>query len=578
MAAVAALVSALSWGRWVLLGVIAPDLARFGPAVAWPAAGLLALATALGFVAHRALVRDPPPLRTQLAGALAVGALAAAMLPFLSNDVFSVLAYTDLAWNSTVNPLTLGPPGLRASRFFHLVSPAWNWTPCVYGPLQLAFWAPALAGQAMAAVLIAKGLAFLAHAALLVLLYLRARDMPGAQRGSAFALAAFAPVLWVEGVGQAHADLPTAVFIAAWLLFATRGHVVLAGLALGLAVASKLTALVVVGMYLVHLLVRGGPTWSARLGRTALAFVSFLAAAGLCYAFVWHGVWTFKVPLKALGYRSPTHTFFEVAYQVLETQGYRLRQVRPAMNAITAGLTACVAVVGIYAAVRSRTLPDLAARACGILVLSLTLAGSVYHSWYLVACVPLALELRDPSWRRWFLVSSSAVVVLGGSCLFDWGGLHHDLYRVPTVTLACVLSVWLLPSRFRAVAGTSLALPEVDENTGGDMAKPLTKPSDRGRDNPEPGDTPGTRSSQRGTVAQLEREEPGGDPAVEWERSEQDKLPPRGAGSQRNQGDDKEPTVAEVGEDAVAGPDIPAATSDAGLQLGGDKGPSNQGR
>jgi hypothetical protein len=72
-------------------------------------------------------------------------------------------------------------------------------------------------------------------------------------------------------------------------------------------------------------------------------------------------------------------------------------------------------------------------------------------------------------------------------------------------------------------------------------------------------------------------QDPGGDPATEWERSEQDKLPPRGAGSQHNQGEDREPTVAEVGEDAVAGPDLPIGAGD-GLQLGGDRGPTSSPR
>jgi hypothetical protein len=462
MTAVAGMLAALSWGRWILLGEVAPDLRRFPDEVAWPAALLLWVALGAAFVAHRRLVQDPPSLRVQLAGALAVGAAAAAMLPFLSNDLFSVLAYTDLAWSSNVNPLTLRAPGLRASRFFHVVSPAWNWTPCVYGPLQLAFWSPALAGQLLGAVLIAKAVAWLGHAALLGLLYLRARDMThGAQ---AFALAAFSPVLWVEGVGQAHADLPAAIFIAAWLLLAARGHVLLAGAALGLAVAAKLTALVVAGMYLVYLLAGAGPSLRVRLGRTVLAGTGLLVAAGACYAPVWHQHWTFVVPLKALGYRGPTHTFFEVAYQALQPFGYRLRDVRPAMNAITSGLTFGVAVLGIYAAARSRTVPELAERAFGILVLSLTLAGSVYHSWYLVACVPLALEVRDPTWRRWLLVNASAVVVLGGSCFFEWGGLAHDLYRIPTITLACVMSVWMIAGRLRATLGTSLA-PSGSETT-----------------------------------------------------------------------------------------------------------------
>jgi hypothetical protein len=103
------------------------------------------------------------------------------------------------------------------------------------------------------------------------------------------------------------------------------------------------------------------------------------------------------------------------------------------------------------------------------------------------------------------------------------------------------------------------------------MAKPTTKPSDRGRDNPEPGPVPGTRAGQRGTAEQLAGTAVLDDPAVEWERSEQDKLPPRGTGSQHNQGDEAAPAVEEPEA-------APAVTDDTGLQQGGNKGPSNEGR
>ena len=62
------------------------------------------------------------------------------------------------------------------------------------------------------------------------------------------------------------------------------------------------------------------------------------------------------------------------------------------------------------------------------------------------------------------------------------------------------------------------------------------------------------------------------DTATEWERSEQDKLPPRGAGSQHNQGDDHEPTVAEVGPDAAVPDVVLPETDDTGLQQGGTRG------
>ena len=107
------------------------------------------------------------------------------------------------------------------------------------------------------------------------------------------------------------------------------------------------------------------------------------------------------------------------------------------------------------------------------------------------------------------------------------------------------------------------------------MAKSTTKPSDRGRNNPEPGPPPGGRAEQRDTAEQLESATPvAPDPAVEWEREEQERLPPRGTGAQDNQGGNRTDTPrGDVPSDPVPAP----AVSD-GEQSGGTRGPSNENR
>jgi hypothetical protein len=104
------------------------------------------------------------------------------------------------------------------------------------------------------------------------------------------------------------------------------------------------------------------------------------------------------------------------------------------------------------------------------------------------------------------------------------------------------------------------------------MTKPHPKPSDRGRNSPEPGPTPGTRAEQRDTDEQITPTSASGDQALAWERDEQEKLPPRGAGSQHNQGEDKGPTL-HAGPPRVEEP--LASVPPAGLHTGGTRGPSN---
>jgi hypothetical protein len=117
------------------------------------------------------------------------------------------------------------------------------------------------------------------------------------------------------------------------------------------------------------------------------------------------------------------------------------------------------------------------------------------------------------------------------------------------------------------------------------MAKPHPKPSDRGRNSPEPGPTPGTRAEQRDTDEQLAPTRGSDDEALAWEREEQEKLPPRGAGSQRNQGQDKGPRLHETAPRAESPADeepstvaAAAGSPAAEFHSGGTRGPSNDNR
>jgi hypothetical protein len=104
------------------------------------------------------------------------------------------------------------------------------------------------------------------------------------------------------------------------------------------------------------------------------------------------------------------------------------------------------------------------------------------------------------------------------------------------------------------------------------MAIGTTRSSDREGTNPEPGPQPGGRAEQRGTAEQLDSAAAPGDPAVDWERDEQERLPPRGAGSQANQGTGKPTSAGRADEKPVD--DSSAPGSSEGEQSGGTRGPS----
>lgn len=105
-----------------------------------------ALLLSLFFLWRTCLRPDAAPLELrQVRRAALLACLAAApMLPMLSNDVFSVLAYGDLALRG-IDPYAASTELFR-SRFFGYVNPGWSTAPCVYGPVTLLLAVACVAG------------------------------------------------------------------------------------------------------------------------------------------------------------------------------------------------------------------------------------------------------------------------------------------------------------------------------------------------------------------------------------------------------------------------------------------------
>jgi hypothetical protein len=109
-----------------------------------------------------------------------------------------------------------------------------------------------------------------------------------------------------------------------------------------------------------------------------------------------------------------------------------------------------------------------------------------------------------------------------------------------------------------------------------DMTRTTRKTvDDRTPDRQAEAEPPGSRATQRGTESQLRDDRSGARPEepTAWERTLQDELPPRGQGSQHNQGEDRQPeTVGDAGD--AAEDEGAAAEATTPAQAGGPRGPS----
>lgn len=421
-------------------------------------AGIIATLVAAGILAARASRRagtgpvDRAFMNTLTIASLLLVVMAAPMLPLLSNDVFSLLAYADLAFNHGGNPFVPRNGFISVSAFAPLVNPTWSNAPCVYGPVALAWVAPAIAlgrGDPAWTLMWVKVLAALTAAILVLLLRAVALGLHGPVRRNHVLMAMAAPLLWIEGAGQAHTDLLLATLLAGWILAASRDRVLLASALLGTAAATKMTALIPAGLYLVWLV-------ASSVKDTPKCFLRVLMAAVLMMAVVVLGYLPFgslpdslAVPLAWLGHRPPTNTIYEGIWWGSVLLGWNAEDMKMALYWITQTQFVAVSGISIVLVFRSVDFRRMIGVTAMTGLLLSTFFSPIQHAWYLLPFLPMVLAVCDDRWHKWLLWMTLAAAACGVSDLFEAQGTVPLVFRAATIVSACVGSVAWLVHRMR---------------------------------------------------------------------------------------------------------------------------------
>jgi hypothetical protein len=467
------LVTGCSWGRWVATGSIKVDenypsqlpgtLLFLGLVMGW---ALLVLGW------HRLLEQPPEDPRLIAYGGLLVALF---MLPMLSNDVFSLMAYGSLA--ASGRDVYATPGSLPASEFYAFVGERWNQKVCVYGPTTLVAALPvALADHSPWLALLALRLTWLLPLVLVMeVSFRRLRHRPFFH-----AMVWLNPLFLVEGPGQLHADLLGMVAVVGGIVLALPGR------ARGRVEGWALYTLALLGKY--SFAFAGFWFWliDARSGRQRLSRLFALACvvAGLgvlFYAPFWRGRATLTEPLRALAGMNPGGSITEVVgilvdllrgggvphadapiSQTLDldraTHGSTWLAVSLVLRLVTLG----IAVRVLRAMLRGRYDEDRLALGTGTLVVALlTLASHRFQSWYLMAALPFFGLRCDPVWRRWWV---AAVALSVGTELVQVLPRTSPLLPVTSVlTTGGIVVVFLMSFRERYLRFGDDARPPATE-------------------------------------------------------------------------------------------------------------------
>ena len=380
------------------------------------------------------------PLRWVFALALLLRAVAAFALPLLEDDHHRYL------WDGWRTATTLDPYRLPPSAWFGETGLPEHWQevlnainhpdiPTIYGPVLQALFA---LGHAIAPAQLwpLQGLLVLAD---LALLFLLARHGVGARWLLVYALH---PLVLKEAVASAHPDALVAFFLLLTLVAWQRGQAVIVGMLLGLAVATKVSALVVLPLLLWaparderHDALRWAlSVGAAGVATVALLYLPFITGGGSDAA--------------ALSVFSTTWRFNPLLYRVVEA-------VLPAAAARPAAALLIIAGIAVIASRWRRQTqrePDAPPPLDAALVL-LLLLSPVVNPWYWLWVLALSVHMRRTSVVAIAAVSalsyvnSSVVASLAGSqpffvpwpvaCLqllvfFAVGCFAQSLARLPT--------------------------------------------------------------------------------------------------------------------------------------------------
>lgn len=415
------IVVACSWVRWLATGSLKVD-ENYPPELTATILFLVLLSGwSLMVLGWRGLLARPQPCPRKLA----FGGLLAAtfMLPMLSNDVFSLLAYGSLAARG--HDVYTTASALPQSPWFPWMGEIWSQTVCVYGPVILASTMPAAhwTENPWVALALLRLTWFVPLAIVMELSLRRLRDRPFFH-----AMVWLNPLWIVEGPGQLHADLLGLVLIAAGIMVQRSGRAKAGWVFYSLATLTKFS-FAVTGFWF---WLCGARTLSERVLRIPAMAAVLVGLAIVFFGPFWRGPATVAEPIRALSSMNPGGSITEVAgYVVQFVRGATIpspalpARLAVAINRENNGATWQIVswILRIVAlAVAARVLRtmlrkprDEATISLGtgaLLVAAATLASHRFEPWYLIAALPFFGLHCTPVWHRWWIAAVAVSVAM----------------------------------------------------------------------------------------------------------------------------------------------------------------------
>lgn len=389
--------------------------------------------------------------------------LASFMLPILSNDIFSVLAYGDLTAHG-YNPYT-NTQALAGTSYYEYVSPLYRTIPCVYGPVNL-FVASVAAfiggGSPLTGILVYKLLSFLLLAGMIevVTRHTQSFFLKGWNLQAAILLS---PLLWIQGAGQNHNDVFGTCALAVGVFLLRKDNFISACVFFTLAFLTKLSFALFLPLPLVWCIWVERFEWMQIVKQSMKAALVCVPLLVLAYLPFKVNLETFLQPFISLSNLRPSGTFPDI---IGELTIHIIKFISPnfcaddaAWDALKVAIWAKAIlsfkvfglglILYLLAKLRDMRQPQTAFMLfVAVFVAFIGFFSHRFFSWYLLVALPLLAETPHRTWLRWFTLMSMVSVAQDFSLIAPRGGVVAGTLIAITTVGTLFLLLWRFKRRF----------------------------------------------------------------------------------------------------------------------------------
>jgi hypothetical protein len=393
------------------------------------------------------------------------------MLPMLSNDIFSLLAYGD-ASNKGVDVYT-DTQSLHVSPLYDYVSKLWKTAPCVYGPVCL--YTSKLAG------LICPGNVFVALAAYKILalfwaiifVEVMSRISTLLETPScSLLLILLNPILLMQGIAQLHCDAIAATCVVCIIYTVLTEKWILAFAFLAFAILSKMSYVLILPFLFVSMFIKAGKLKDMVLN-IAIGVMILTGIICLFYLPLYTSPKTITQPFHFLTSQGPSKSFTEIAGYIVSYAS----QVFAEQSAKAENLNLHSPITGIsqeivwnYVSLFCKTLALVISAILfygfwkgerniktwirtylRLLMLFLLFYSPIFYAWYPMLFLPFIILENEKTFITWVVGFTFLVLMQDTVCFVTRSGVVYVV--VLGLTFLSVASyVW----RFRKVYFLSL--------------------------------------------------------------------------------------------------------------------------